>query len=150
MAQLPNDLYTIELGATLWRPVVGHNAQKIDPSLNYPEAITCGYAVSCTVGQLARRIIGLQQFRVKKARCTVLTAGTTGTMTIDVKDDGVSIFSTVLSVLSGATEDNDSAVLISDPTVGADSILTVHVLAAHTTPAVGLAVSLNIEMLPNP
>lgn len=150
MAELPNGSHTIEVGGALWRSPMNVNAQKYDPLFVFPLTIETGYGRTCAGIEMARLLVGKQQFKIKNARCSVETAGVTGTMTVDVLDDGASIFSTVMTVVSGATEDNNTAVLIDNPTIAVDSILIVDVTGIHSTPAVGLTVILDIEMLPNP
>lgn len=79
-------------------------------------------------------------FECKEAGASVTTAGTTGTMTIDIHDDATTIMATdKIDIATTATIDDDSAV-VSAGTIAKDSVIEIIIDAVHTTAAKGLKV----------
>jgi hypothetical protein len=74
----------------------------------------------------------------------VNTAGTTGTMTVNVEKGGTDMLSTALTFASGATADNGAEVIKSDgtETVATGDILEVEIVAVHTAAAKGLYITM--------
>jgi len=70
------------------------------------------------------------------------TAGTTGTVTVDINEAGTSILSTKITIDSTekSSETAATAPVISDSSIAADAILTFDIDAIQTTPAKGLVI----------
>jgi hypothetical protein len=79
---------------------------------------------------------------------TVDTAGTTGTQTIDIKKNGTSILSTLITIdtLLKTSRTSTTQNVINKALLGFNigDIFTIDVTTVHTTPAKGLTVFLNV------
>ncbi len=78
---------------------------------------------------------------------TVDTAGTTGTMTVDVNKNGTSILSGKITIATGETDSRDyptQPVIVTQPFVVGD-IFTFDLDTIQTTPAKGLTIFLNLS-----
>lgn len=83
------------------------------------------------------------------ARASVQTAGTTGSMTIEIHNftDTADMLSTVLTVASGAVVDDGTAVVdTTNDDVVTDDRIRIDVDAVHTTPAQGLLVEMQFKL----
>ena len=78
---------------------------------------------------------------------TVDTAGTTGTMTVDVLKNGTSVLvsGAIINIASGATTSatNNIQPKISYPSFSAGDVFTFNITAVASTPALGLTIFLN-------
>ena len=80
---------------------------------------------------------------------TVDTAGTTGTLTVDINKNATTILSTKITVDSGEKTSRTAAALpvISSTTFTTGDIFTFDIDAIHTTPSSGLTVFMNIKQV---
>jgi len=94
-------------------------------------------------------------FRIPDA-CNVLevgayidTAGITNPLTIDIKEAGISILSTLITIDSTKKSSKESSIppVISDPNIAADAILTFDITTISDTPGKGLVVWMKIRLV---
>ena len=100
---------------------------------------TTDNAVATTVGGDYR--ISNRAITLKSIGAYVDTAGTTGTMTIDVNEAGTTIMTTnkiTLDTTEKSSETAATAPALTDTAIAADAIITFDVDAIHTTAAKGL------------
>lgn len=86
---------------------------------------------------------------IKRVGCYVATAGTTGTMTIDIHKAGTTIMTTnkiTLDTTEKSSETAATAPALTTTAYTADDILTFDIDAIHTTAAKGLECWLDIEL----
>ena len=79
---------------------------------------------------------------IKAVGAYVDTAGTTGTSTIDINEEGTSILSTKITIDTGekSSETAATAPVVSDSAIAADAIVSFDIDGIHTTAAKGLKV----------
>ena len=109
---------------------------------------TTDNAVATTVGGDYR--ISNRAITLKSIGAYVDTAGTTGTMTIDVNEAGTTIMTTnkiTLDTTEKSSETAATAPALTDTAIAADAIITFDVDAIHTTAAKGLLCGLTMYML---
>jgi len=85
---------------------------------------------------------------VSEVGATVDTAGVTGTMTIDINKNGVTILKTKITIDNGEKTSRDAAIPsivdVSTRTFEIGDIFTFDVDSVNTTPALGLTVFMNV------
>jgi len=108
--------------------------------------VTDSQANNAIASSIAGDIRAMVSGTIIDAYAYVDTAGVTGTQTVNIKKNGTTIFSTVISIDSTVKNSKDSASqpVLSVTSVTANDIFTVDVSAVHTTPAKGLTVVIAI------
>ena len=112
--------------------------------VNKGQVITFQYPLTAAVGtDVASRFYSDKVYRVYGARAILATAGTTGTLTVDINKNGTTMFTTKPTVASGVnvgsdfTADNNTSLAVSD-------YVSIDIDAIHTTAGSGLQVQLYI------
>jgi len=92
--------------------------------------------------------MSMNNYNLTSVAATVVTAGTTGTMDIQINNTGTDMLSTKITIDSGETDTSTAATPAVIDTLNDDvagDLIRIDVDAVHTTPAAGLIVSLVFE-----
>lgn len=153
------DIILAEISVTTV-PVITLTDQRIEiltPLANivrYFEASLFGFAEDIAVGDGAGYFVVPDAFDgmvLVEAKARVITAGTTGTLDIQVANvtQAADMFSTVLTIDTGETSSETAAtpavIDTGNDDVAADDLLRIDVDVVHTTPAKGLIVTLGFQ-----
>jgi hypothetical protein len=102
--------------------------------VNKGQVITFQYPLTTAVGtDVASRFYSDKVYRVYGARAILSTAGTTGTLTVDINKNGTTMFTTKPTVASGVnvgsdfTADNNTSISPTD-------YVSIDIDAVHTSP----------------
>ncbi len=112
------------------------------------EDFDCGFAGTASTGAKVTKLVPFA-CQLKGIIARVRTAGTTGTMNIDIQKNGTSVFSsgaTAIQFASAATTPTYGAFAAANPAqfVKGD-IITINITVVHTTPATDLAIAINLQ-----